>query len=108
MRLLIYYKPNKDKFFINYTQDRQHELYLDSVNCYGHVIIQYWYILDNQIFFSRKYYEKYLKRKSKHKLRNLKYKVGQAIIKFGRFVCFGREEKVKVVYVYKYPWWLKR
>lgn len=108
MRLLIYYKPNKDIFVINYNQDRQHELELGSKNNYGHIIIQYWYIENNKIFYKYSDYYKYLLKTNKKMKTKIRYKVGQAIIKFGKYVCFGKQEKVKVIYVYKKPWWLDR
>ncbi len=106
MRLLIYYKPNIDKFVINYNQDRQHSLPIDSVNCYGHIIIQYWYIEDNRVFYSYSKYDKYLDHKYRNRKPSLRYRLGQRIIKFGNVVCFGKD-KVKVIYIdrYKYPWW---
>lgn len=105
MRLLIYYKPNIDSFVINYNQDRQHELEIGSVNCYGHIIIQYWYLENNKLFFSPITFNRYLDKLYKRRKPSLKYRIGQQIIKFGKWVSFGKEEKVKVIYVYKYPWW---
>ena len=107
MRLLIYYKPNIDKFVINYNQDRQHELPIGSVNCYGHIIIQYWYIEDKKVFYYYSKYRRYLDHKYKRNKPSLRYRIGQQIIKFGKRVSFGKEEKVKVIYIdrYKYPWW---
>lgn len=107
MRLLIYYKPNIDGFVINYNQDRQHEILLGNLNCYGHLIIQYWYIEDNKVFYNKEKYEKFRRKKYKIRKPSLKYRIGQRIIKFGKRLCFGKEEKVKVIYVYKYPWWKK-
>lgn len=104
MRLLIYYKPNEDKFILNYKQDKQYELPLGSINCYGHIIIQYWYIEDKKVFYSKSKYDRYMDKRYKRKP-NLRYKLGQHIIKFGKWVSFGKKEKVKVVYVYRYPWW---
>lgn len=105
MRLLIYYRPKVDKFILNYTEDRQHPLKVGSINCYGHVIIQYWYIEDKKVFFTYKNYKKYLDKKYKRRLSNLRHGIGQAIIKFGQYVCYGKQEKTKVIYVYRYPWW---
>ena len=105
MRLLIYYKPNKEKFVINYNEDRQHELPIGSINCYGHIIIQYWYIENKRVFYEYSKYKKYLDHKLKNRKPSLKYRIGQQIIKLGKYICFGKEEKQKVIYIYKYPWW---
>lgn len=108
MRLLIYYKPNKDRFILNYNQDRQHELPIGSINNYGHMIIKYWYIEDNKVFYNYEKYQRYLDHKYKNRKPSLRYRIGQAIIKLGKKICFGEKEKVKVIYVYKYPYWKNR
>lgn len=108
MRLLVYYNPRKDKFVTNYNADRQHPLPLFTYNCYGNLIVQYIYIEDNQVFWNSKDYRRYLDHKYKISLWkkiDLKYKIGQGLIKLGRFICFGREEKVRYIYVNKSSWW---
>ena len=105
MRLSVYYKPNKDEFYVNYTEERFHTIPLFSINHYGHIIIQYIYIEDKKVFWNYKDYDRYLNKKYKHRKSPLRYRIGQKIIKLGKYICFGKEEKTKVIYVYKYPWW---
>lgn len=110
MRLLVYYNPRKDIFVTNYFDDRQHPLKLMTYNCYGNIVVQYLYIIDNKIFYNFKSYDKYLDKKHKRKkitIRKIRYSIGQSIIKIGKYICFGKQEKVKYVYVYRYPWWKK-
>lgn len=104
MRILTYYNPRRDIFVTNYKQDRQHSLPLLSYNCYGNIVVQYLYIEDNKVFYNYKSYRKYLDKKYKIK-KDYRYIIGQKIIKLGKFICFGKQEKVRIVYVNKYPWW---
>lgn len=109
MRLLIYYKPNKDKFILNYNEDRQSELKKGSVNNYGHIIINYVYEEDNKIFFDKRLYEKYKNkkwRKIKRK-QNLRYRIGQKIIDLGIKISFGKVDRSVFTHNKHYQWWIK-
>ena len=108
MRLSVYYRPNKDDFYVKYYPERYHTLPLLTYNHYGHLVVQYIYIEDKKIFWNYDKYEKYLDKKYKRRKPSLRYRVGQAIIQFGRNICFGKEEKIKYVYVYRYPWWKRK
>lgn len=108
MRLSVYYKPKKDEFYVKYYEERLSPIPLLSINHYGHVVIQYIYIKDKKVFWNYNKYEKYLNRKYKHKKPSLRYRIGQAIIKLGKYICFGKKEKVRYVYVYKNQWWRNR
>ena len=103
MRLLIYYKPKKEKFVLRYNQDRHHELKLDSINHYGHIIIQYWYIEDKKIFFDYKKYQKYRNRNIKKP--SLRYRIGQALINKGLKLCFGTTDRN--IFIKRNQWWKK-
>lgn len=108
MRLLVYYNPRKDIFVTNYKEDRHLPIELMSYNCYGNIVVQYLYIIDNKVFYNYKSYSRYFSKKYKtNKItsKSIRYSIGQAIIKFGKYICFGKQEKVKYVYVYRYPWW---
>lgn len=107
MRLSVYYKPKQDEFVVKYTEEHFQSLPLLTYNHYGHIVIQYIYIVDHKVFWNYESYKKYIYKATKANKKPFRYILGQRIIKFGKYLCFGKEEKVKAIYVYKYPWWKK-
>ena len=108
MRLLVYYNPKKDYFKINYNEDRLREQKLFTYNHYGHLIIQYLWIEDNKIFFNKNSYYKYFKKKYKKKRIPLRMVIGNAIVKLGKRIAYGKEPKIIYVYRDRYPYWKDR
>lgn len=110
MRLLVYYNPKKDYFKINYNEDRLREIELYTYNHYGHLVIQYLYVKDNKLFFNRNSYYKYLKKTYKRTHTPVRMVIGNAIMRFGRYIAHGREPKVIYVYRdrYNYRHWKDR
>lgn len=106
MRLLVYYNPKKDRFVVNYKEDRHHPLELFTYNFYGNLVVQYIYILDKKVFWNYKKYSKYYHKKYKTPQPSLRYRLGQKIINLGMKVAFGTTDRNEFIKVNQ--WWNKR
>lgn len=112
MRLLVYYNFKKDCFVCNWKEDRFVKKDLFTYDHYGHYIIDYLYVLDNQFFLSYKTYLKYLKKRAKKYKKPLKYRLGNKLLNLshkindlGRYLMYGRKERVVYVYKNRNQWW---
>ncbi|MBQ8902326.1 MAG: hypothetical protein IJY87_04595 [Bacilli bacterium] len=105
MRLLVYYKPNKDIFVVNYKEDRHYPIELFTYNFYGNLVIQYIYIIDRKVFWNYESYYKYYRKKYKISKPSLKYRLGQGLITLGTRICFGTTDRT--IYITRNQWWKK-
>lgn len=108
MRILVSYNPKTDRFNTNYNEDRFHPRQLFTYDHYGHLLVQYLYIVDKHVFFNYKTYSKYLNKHYKTQKPPLRTKIGDVVIALGKFIKFGKKPKVIYVYRDRYPYWKDR
>lgn len=106
MRLLVYYNPRKDKFVVNYKEDRHHPIELFTYNFYGNLVVQYIYIIDRKVFWNYQKYMKYYFKTHKTPKPTLKYRLGQKLISLGMIICFGTTDRNE--FIRQNQWWKKR
>ena len=68
--LLVYYNINHEHFYMVYTRYSNFEYYVGYINQFNHIIVQMFYIYDNQLYNITCHHDIYTIFPKKEKLRN--------------------------------------